>query len=199
MKNGYQCIIADPPWMFKTYSDKGLKKSPQMHYACETMEALKALPVAELAAPNCALILWSISPMMPQALEVLRAWGFDFKTKGTWAKETRDQQGLAMGTGHILRGASEDWLIATRGHPKPLSKSVRNLFYEARREHSRKPEQIYQIAKQLYAGPHLDLFAREYRDGWDGWGNEYGLLSPPSLKRSLSLLGSALDDLERVL
>lgn len=196
LRNGYQCIVADPPWAFKTYSEKGLKKSPQMHYPCEDLDSIKAFPVADLAAPNCALILWSISPMMPHALEVLQAWGFTFKTKGTWAKETRDQQGLAFGTGHILRGASEDWLIGTRGSPKPRSKSIRNLFYEPRRQHSQKPEKIYEIAQELYDGPHLDLFSRQYRDGWHSWGNEQGLLSPPSLKRSLSLLENALDGLE---
>lgn len=165
-------ILADPAWSFRTYSAAGLEKSPQAHYGCMTLADIGVLPVASVAAPDCALIMWATAPMLPQALHTMQAWGFAFKSVGAWAKQSKTGLKWGFGTGFILRSASEFWLIGTRGKPKPLVRNVRNLIVAPVREHSRKPEQIYDIAERLYAGPRLEMFGRQRRPGWEIWGNE---------------------------
>jgi N6-adenosine-specific RNA methylase IME4 len=169
----FKAIIADPPWTFRAYSDKGLKKSPQMHYACMNLDAIKALPVADLAHPDgCALALWATAPMLEQAIEVMRAWGFTYKTMGAWAKRSKTGEKWAFGTGHILRSAAEPWLIGTIGRPPVLARDERNLIVAPVREHSRKPDTLHSKMARLYGGPAAELFARETRAGWSAWGNE---------------------------
>jgi N6-adenosine-specific RNA methylase IME4 len=175
----FKAIIADPPWTFRAYSDKGLKKSPQMHYACMNLDAIKALPVADLAHPDgCALALWATAPMLPQAIEVMQAWGFTYKTVGAWAKQSKTGEKWAFGTGHILRSAAEYWLIGTIGRPRVLARDVRNLIVAPVREHSRKPGDLRGKMERLYGGPGCELFAREGRAGWAVWGNETGRFPP---------------------
>lgn len=173
----YGLILSDPPWNFATFSDKGLGKSPQSHYDCMSLDAIKALPVAELAAPDCALIMWAVSPMLPHALEVMQAWGFKFKSAGAWAKQSSTGASWAFGTGFIYRGAAEHFLVGTRGKPAVRSRSIRNLIVAPLREHSRKPEQMREDAAALFAGPRLEMFARERAPGWDAWGNQAPQLS----------------------
>jgi N6-adenosine-specific RNA methylase IME4 len=192
-RNHFGCIAADPPWAFKTFSEKGLDKSPQAHYPCLNLDDIKALPVADLAAKDCVLLMWCISPMVHMAYEVVQAWGFRPNTFGGWGKLSKTGMHQHMSTGFFYRGAGEWWIMAVRGKPKPLSRSIRNFILAPVREHSRKPDEFYEDHLKLCDGPHLELFAREHREGWVGWGNEYGLLSPPGLSRSLSLLGGALD------
>lgn len=167
----YGLIMADPPWTFKLRSAKGGKKSAQAQYACMTMDDIRALPVRDLAARDCALWLWGTAPMLVQQLAVAEAWGFTYKSSGVWVKTTKRGQ-LTFGTGFVLRNAHEPFLICTRGAPK-FSRSVRSVIMDLRREHSRKPELGYTAAERLVPGVRrCDLFARQVRPGWDGWGNE---------------------------
>jgi N6-adenosine-specific RNA methylase IME4 len=169
----FKVIIADPPWRFRTYSDQGLQKSPQTHYDCMDLDTIKALPVGALAHPDgCALALWATAPMLPQALEVMAAWGFTYKTGGAWAKQSRTGEKWAFGTGHILRSATEFWMIGTIGRPPVLVHNVRNLIVAPVREHSRKPDDLHVAMPRLFGGPCAELFARETRPGWAAWGNE---------------------------
>lgn len=174
----YDLIMADPPWKFETFSDKGLKKSAQAHYPCMETEDIKKLPVQFCAEENCLLWLWATAPMLTDAFEVLAAWGFTYKTMGVWHKRSKTwgpgckNPKSAFGGGYILRSASEPYLIGTRGKPKIESRSVRNVIEAAVREHSRKPEQAYKDCELLCSGPKLELFARQGREGWDAWGNE---------------------------
>lgn len=171
----YSLILADPPWRFATRSDKGLSKSPQAHYDCMSLDDIKALPVAEIAAPDCLLMMWATAPMLPQALEVMTAWGFAFKTMGAWAKQSKTGRKWAFGTGYILRSASEPFIIGTRGNPKTATKSIRNLIVAPVREHSRKPDCARTNLEQMIpTGRRLEMFARESAEGWDAWGNETG-------------------------
>lgn len=169
---GYDLIMADPAWSYKARSAKGLKKSAQTKYNCMSLAEIAALPVADLAARNCVLWLWATNPMLPMQLEVAKAWGFKYSTSGVWVKTTKRGK-LAFGTGHVLRGASEPFLICTRGAPK-FAKNVRSAFLGERREHSRKPEEAYEHAMRLVPGAQrrADLFARQVRPGWDGWGDQ---------------------------
>ena len=199
----YQAIVADPPWRFSTWSDKGRNRSPdfvlprakqrennpERHYQTMSLDEIKALPVADLAAPNCALFLWAIDPMLPQALEVGKAWGFTYKTVGFyWAKLRREgstrhllhdepaHKLFPMGTGYWSRPNPEQCLLFTRGKPKRQATDVRKLIIAPRREHSRKPDESAARVESLCEGPHLELFARRTRPGWASWGDQVGLL-----------------------
>ena len=168
---GFDLIMADPPWSFATFSDKGHKKSAQAHYTCASLDWIKALPVADLAAPDCLLWLWATNPMLPQAFEVLTGWGFTFKTAGHWVKMGSSGK-LAFGTGYILRSAGEPFLIGTIGKPK-TSRSVRSVILGPRREHSRKPNEAFAAAEALMPDARrIELFSRQPRDGWTVWGDE---------------------------
>lgn len=176
----YGLILADPPWRFHNYSEKGETKNPVAHYDCMEMADLAALPVGSLAAPDCALAMWGIWSMLPEALALLNAWGFAFKTGGAWGKQSSTGERLAFGPGYHYRGASEFWLLGTIGSPAILSHSIRNFILTEDfnfilapvREHSRKPDQMHSDLEKLYAGPRCELFAREALAGWDVWGNQ---------------------------
>lgn len=168
----FAVIMADPPWTFATRSAKGKGRSPERHYDCMSLDDIAGLPVASLAAPDCALLLWITDPLLPAGLDIIRSWGFAYKTVGFyWTKRTITGK-PAIGTGYYTRANPEQCLLATRGAPKRLSKGVRKWIDAPRREHSRKPDEAYERAQQLFAGPHLELFGRESRPGWTTWGNE---------------------------
>jgi N6-adenosine-specific RNA methylase IME4 len=170
---GYDLIMADPPWSYEMRSDKGKQKSPDAHYETMALPIIKALPVEALAARDCLLWLWTVGPMVPQALDVIASWGFTFKTQGQWAKTTKTGK-QSFGTGYILRNAGEPFLIATRGAPK-TTKSVRSVIVAPVREHSRKPDKAFAEAEKLMPeARRLELFSRQVRPGWDVWGNEVG-------------------------
>jgi N6-adenosine-specific RNA methylase IME4 len=124
------------------------------------------------AKPDSALIMWATAPMLPDAFEVMAAWGFKFKTAGAWAKESKSGEKIAFGTGYVYRSAAEFYLLGTIGKPAIKSKSVRNLIWAPVREHSRKPDQMHADVEALFDGPYLELFAREARPGWTVWGNQ---------------------------
>jgi N6-adenosine-specific RNA methylase IME4 len=169
----YGAIYADPPWAFASYSHKGKGRSPEAHYDCMGLDAIKAVPVADWAAPDCALFLWATDPSLPQALEVISAWGFVYKTVAfTWVKTTKDGSGFPIGCGYWTRANPETCLLATRGRPQRLSRSVRQLLFAPRREHSRKPDEGYTCIEALVSGPYLEMFARSRRQRWESWGVE---------------------------
>lgn len=168
----YGVILADPPWSFATRSAKGQGKSSQAHYECMSLADLRALPVVDLAARDCALVTWATAPLLPAAVDLIGAWGFKYKTCGAWAKQSRTGSKIAFGTGYIYRSATEFYLLGTRGAPKAQVRNVRNLILAPVREHSRKPDQMRADLQRLFPGPYVELFARERADGWDAWGNQ---------------------------
>ena len=185
----YGAILADPPWHFKTYNEKGrqrcpdwqrFKGSPHRHYSTMATDEIAALPVAGLASENCCLFIWISWPMLPDAMKLISAWGFEYKTCGfDWMKAhagqldmLRDDTDVLMGMGYWTRANSEPCLLATRGSPKRLSAAVRQGIIEPRREHSRKPDCVHGRIEKLVGGPYLELFARAPRKGWDVWGNQ---------------------------
>jgi N6-adenosine-specific RNA methylase IME4 len=185
----YRVIYADPPWRFATYSDKGKGRSAEAHYDCLSLEEIKALPVADWAARDAVLLLWATDPLLPRALEVIEAWGFAYKTVGFyWVKLNKSAAPITLGNGPLLserdfftglgfwtRANPEPCLLATRGHPKRVAGDVQKLLIAPRRQHSRKPQDAYERIERLLPGPYLEMFARQSRPGWDGWGNQPGL------------------------
>ena len=168
----YGAILADPPWHFRVRSAKGEGRSASGHYPVASMDDLKNIPVADWAANDCCLFMWATDPMLPQALTLIDAWGFTFKTVGFyWTKRNRNGSTF-IGMGYWTRANPEQCLLATRGHPKRIGRDVRRWIDAPRREHSRKPDEIYEGIERLVDGPYLEMFARQTRDGWDAWGNE---------------------------
>src|SRR5262245_3207907 len=195
----YGAILADPPWRFRTYDqreyiEKGrrstLKGAGSHHYRTMTIEEIRALPVSEIAAVNCALFLWISWPQLLDAIGVIEVWGFTYKTCAfAWIKAHagqiemfQDELDDLMGLGYWTRANSEVCLLATRGNPKRLDKGVRQAILEPRREHSRKPDCIHGRIARLVAGPYLELFARRRRQGWDVWGNEIEKFAEPAVE-----------------
>lgn len=176
----YGVIEADPPWSYKTYSnsDRGVvpHRTEDAPYDPMTAEELLALPVAEIAAEDCVLHMWTISSHFDQCLALGRAWGFTYKSFGfNWVKTQKsDPEKPKMGMGKWFRQESEIGLIFTRGKPKRLSAGVRQVIMEPKREHSRKPDVRLERLEQLAAGPYLEMFSRKSRKGWDVMGDEAG-------------------------
>lgn len=175
----FRCIAADPPWRYLTWSKKGMGRSPERHYRTMTIDEIKALPVADVAAKDCVLLIWCVNPMLDVGIEVMRAWGFQFKTVGfCWAKMTpRSAPWMPkyhFGMGHWSRANVEVCLLGTRGKPQRQSKSVRQLIVAPVREHSRKPDEFLPSVEQLVPGPYLEMFSRSNRPGWTTVGDEVG-------------------------
>jgi N6-adenosine-specific RNA methylase IME4 len=171
--HAYGLIMIDPPWHYELYSDKGEGKAPQAHYDTMSIEDIAALPVADLAAPDCLLWLWGTAPMLPLQLDVMKAWGFAYVTKGVWLKRTVNGK-VGFGTGYALRNAHEEIILGRIGNPS-LTRSIRSVVEGPIREHSRKPDQAYQAAEKLVPRVRrADVFSRETRPGWDSCGNEAG-------------------------
>lgn len=164
----YSVLLADPPWRYRTWSETNQKKSARQHYELMELDAIKALPVAPMCAADCVLFMWACNPMIPQALEVITAWGFTFKTVAfTWAKQSTTGAKWHMGLGYWTRQNTEQCFLATRGKPKVQAHDVRQLLISPRREHSRKPDEQYAAIERLTTGNRVELFARHRRDGWD--------------------------------
>jgi len=165
-------IIADPPWAFSVRSQKGMGRSAERHYQTMPLGAIKALPVADLAAKDCVLLMWVTDPFLRKGFEVIEAWGFKYKTVGFyWTKTNRDGSPF-MGGGYWTRANPEQCLLATRGNPKRVSKGVQRWIIAPRREHSRKPDEVYRRVERLCDGPYTELFARQSWPGWRCWGNQ---------------------------
>ncbi len=164
----YPIILADPPWPYEHNAFGCWTLDVEEHYPTMELEDICAMPVIELAAPNALLFLWSPTPKLEEAMAVIRAWGFNYRTGLVWIKQR-------TGTGQYLRQRHEHLLIARRGEfPTPEPANRPDSVIEApRREHSRKPDEAYELIERMYPDlPKIELFARTARAGWTAWGNE---------------------------
>lgn len=140
-----------------------------------TLSDICALPVADLAADDCILFMWATYPMLKEALQVIEAWGFKYKTIGfQWVKQNKSGNGYFFGLGRWTRGNTEPCLIATKGKPHRTSAGVGQLIFSPLREHSQKPDIVRDKIVELTGGaaPRIELFARSTAPGWVSWGNE---------------------------
>ena len=170
----YNIIYADPPW---SYNDKmrGHSFSLEHEYKTMPLEWIKSLNVAKLAEKDCILFLWAVSPQLPDALEVMKAWGFTYKTVGfCWSKITKNKKPVSN-LGKWTMGNVELCLLGVRGKPNKfrVDKSVKQLVVAERTIHSKKPDEVRKRIVQAFGDlPRIELFARQEVEGWDCWGDE---------------------------
>jgi len=175
----FGAILADPGIAFRAYSSEGEGRSPQKHYRCTPIADLLKVPVAEIAAADCFLFLWVPLRSVDLVLPLMGAWGFVFSGSAfVWAKQNKSGAGYFMGNGYGTRHNAEVCWLGRRGKPKRRSKAVRELIVAPRREHSRKPDEVYQRIEALCAGPYLELFARQQWPNWVCVGEESKRFAP---------------------
>jgi len=182
----YQIIYADPPWKYRQGKSMGtnFQGAADRHYSCMDYKDICKLPISEITDSECILFLWATFPMLREALEVIRAWGFEYKTIGfNWIKFNKDKSPF-FGVGYYTKSNGEICLLATKGNPHKFVKdnTISQIIFSGKIGHSRKPPIIRQKIVQLVGDlPRIELFARppknrlfedESYKGWDVWGNE---------------------------
>ena len=171
----YSIIYADPPWQYKTYSKKGQGRSAEKHYPTMTLDEICLLPVEQLADDDCVLFMWTTVPFLRDCFSVLDAWGFTYKTVAfTWVKQNKKSDSFFTGMGYYTRANAEYCLLATKGKIlERKSRAVHSVVCSRIERHSKKPNEVRDRIVQLFGDiPRIELFAREYADGWHCWGNE---------------------------
>ncbi|HUO43749.1 MAG TPA: MT-A70 family methyltransferase [Burkholderiales bacterium] len=171
----YATILADPPWQFQNRTGKMAPEHKRLlRYPTMDLQEILQLPVGRLAAAQSHLYLWVPNALLTEGLEVMRAWGFTYKTNLVWYKVRKDGGPDGRGVGFYFRNVTEFILFGVRGSMRTLKpgRTQVNLFSTRKREHSRKPDELYDIIEDCSPGPYLELFARFRRQGWDQWGNE---------------------------
>ena len=163
----YGTILADPPWPSMHQRATYHRGKPERHYPTMDVEVIADLPVGNLAAENAHLWIWGVNRLLDAAYTCARAWGFTPMSLLTWCKP-------GPGMGYYLRNNTEHCLLATRGKPMvpPVSARARTWHIWPRRQHSRKPDDLYPIIEAISPSPRLELFARATHPGWDAWGSE---------------------------
>ena len=175
----YKIISADPPWDYhsawkrENSNSAGIWGLAQDHYNSMKIDDIKNLPVQDIADTDCFLFLWATFPQLQEALDVIKAWGFTYKTVAfTWVKKNRKNENF-MGMGWYTRANAEICLIAKKGKPKVLNHGIRQIIESIPEKHSKKPDIVRDKIIQLCGDiPRIELFARQKTKGWDTWGNE---------------------------
>lgn len=173
--NRYSTILADPPWRFENRTGKMAPEHQRLlRYPTMTVEEICEIPVPQAAAANSHLYLWVPNALLAEGLEVMKRWGFKYKANMVWYKVRKDGGPDGRGVGFYFRNVTELILFGVRGHMRTLQpgRTQVNILSTQKREHSRKPDEIYDIVEACSPGPYLELFARFRRPGWDQWGNE---------------------------
>ncbi len=171
----YGTILADPPWQFTNRTGKVAPEHRRLsRYTTLTVQEIKELPMSVAAAENAHLYLWVPNALLGEGLQVMAAWGFQYKTNIIWHKIRKDGGPDGRGVGFYFRNTTEMVLFGVRGRLRTLTPGRRqvNIIKTRKREHSRKPDELYQIVEACSPGPFLELFARSQRANWEQWGNE---------------------------
>lgn len=172
----YQIIYADPPWSYRDKRNKHprLCGGALVHYKTMGIKEIKTLPIQNITDDNCMLFLWATFPNLSEALEVIRAWGFKYKTLGfSWIKTNKNNSKPFFGIGYYTKSNCEVCLIGVKGKPIKVSNSISSVLIEPKEEHSKKPNIVRDKIVQLCGDiSRIELFARQKTEGWDVWGNE---------------------------
>jgi N6-adenosine-specific RNA methylase IME4 len=178
----FKTVLADPPWQFQNRTGKMAPEHKRLNrYGTMKLDDILALPVAQLAADSAHLYLWVPNALMPEGLRVLEAWGFKYKSNLVWHKIRKDGGPDGRGVGFYFRNTTELVLFGVKGkNARTLAPGRRqvNIIRSMKREHSRKPDELYEIIEACSPRPHLELFARGSRTGWTSWGNQAGIYYP---------------------
>jgi N6-adenosine-specific RNA methylase IME4 len=182
----FATILADPPWQFQNKTGKVAPEHRRLsRYATLTLEDIKQLPVAKVAADIAHLYLWVPNALLPEGLAVMQAWGFQYKSNIVWHKVRKDGGSDGRGVGFYFRNVTELVLFGVRGkNARTLAPGRRqvNLLSTRKREHSRKPDELYPIIEACSPGPYLEMFARGVREEWTVWGNQADETYEPTWK-----------------
>ncbi len=173
-------VLADPPWRFMNRTGKVAPEHKRLsRYETMTWKEIAALPVAEVMAPRSHCYLWVPNALVPEGLRVLEEWGFTYKTMIIWHKVRKDGGSDGRGVGFYFRNVTEPVLFGVRGYLRTLGPGRRqvNLVATRKREHSRKPDELYDVIEACSPGPYLELFARYPKECWAAWGDE----APPEV------------------
>lgn len=168
-------ILADPPWQFLNRTGKMAPEHRRlMRYPTLSLPEICELLVEQLSLPQSHLYLWVPNALLQEGLEVMKAWGFQYKTNLVWYKVRKDGGPDGRGVGFYFRNVTELVLFGVRDNFRTLAPGRRqvNLIESRKREHSRKPDELYDVIEQCSPGPYLELFARQRRSNWQQWGNE---------------------------
>ncbi|MBS0350788.1 MAG: S-adenosylmethionine-binding protein [Proteobacteria bacterium] len=175
-KNRFPTILADPPWQFQNRTGKMAPEHKRLsRYATMDFEEILNLPIKNLAESTAHLYLWVPNALLPEGLQVMKAWGFQYKSNLVWHKIRKDGGPDGRGVGFYFRNVTELVLFGVRGkNARTLApgRSQVNFLATRKREHSRKPDELYDIIESCSSGPYLELFARGARKGWEAWGNQ---------------------------
>lgn len=172
---GFSTVLADPPWRFANRTGKVAPEHRRLdRYSTMSLDAIKALDVSSVVARNAHLYLWVPNALLPDALGVMGAWGFRYVSNVVWAKRRKDGGPDGRGVGFYFRNVTELLLFGVRGSMRTLApgRSQVNMIETRKREHSRKPDEQYDLIDSCSPGPYLELFARHRRPGWTVWGDE---------------------------
>lgn len=175
VRGPFSTILADPPWRFENRTGKMAPEHQRLlRYPTMTTEEIFELPVNRLAAARSHLYLWVPNALISEGLEVMKRWGFTYKTNLVWYKIRKDGGPDGRGVGFYFRNVTEIILFGIRGSMRTLDagRTQTNIISTRKREHSRKPDELYDIIESCSPGPYLELFARHARKGWAQWGNE---------------------------
>lgn len=176
----YNIIYADPPWQYANYNYEKTKKGnkakrgSRKEYPTMSIDDIKKIPVQDIADDNCVLFIWVTSAHLPYVFDIIKTWGFEYKTIGfNWVKKNKVSDSLFFGMGSYTRQNSEFCLIATKGKLERISKSVHQVIMTPIEEHSKKPDIIRDKIIELYGDlPRIEMFSRQRKEGWHSWGNE---------------------------
>lgn len=168
-------LLVDPPWRFTNRTGKMAPEHKHLHrYETMSFKEIAALPVQCYAREKSHLYLWCPNALVGEALEIMRAWGFTYKTNIVWYKVRKDGGPDGRGVGFYFRNVTELLLFGARGKLRTLTPGRRrvNIIISRKQEHSRKPDEVYNVIEQCSPRPYLELFARERVEGWTQWGDE---------------------------
>jgi N6-adenosine-specific RNA methylase IME4 len=172
----FSTVLADPPWQFQNRTGKVAPEHRRLsRYATLDLAAICQLPVAQFLTPTANLYLWVPNALLPEGLRVLESWGFQYKTNLVWHKVRKDGGPDGRGVGFYFRNVTELLLFGVRGRNARTQAAGRrqvNFLATRKREHSRKPDEQYNLIESCSSGPYLELFARGSRKGWTTWGNQ---------------------------
>lgn len=184
VSGGFRTVLADPPWRFANRTGKVAPEHRRLgRYQTMDLDAICALPIPEVVASEAHLYLWVPNALLPAGLRVVDEWGFRYISNIVWAKRRKDGGPDGRGVGFYFRNVTELILFGVRGVMRtlPPGRSQVNMLETVKREHSRKPDEQYDLIERCSPGPYLELFARHHRTGWSVWGDEAPVTYPAEM------------------